>query len=132
MIGIIGGTNVVHKDAVVKEMMFKLKEKFGEHLTIASGGNLVGIEATVKATALNFQINYIEFNPSFSGHNQYSALKPTYFGRKYHHSHFYDRYKRLVFEVDALCIGIEEGVKDGAMMSVMKMAQKRGVKTILI
>lgn len=128
-IAIIGGYDVLHKDKKIKELLFKIKQQFGNLVIIASGGNRIGAEASVKKIALEFGMNYVEYNPSFSGHNQYSVQPPEYFGKKYHHSHYFDRYKQMVLSIDRLVVVVDETVKDPAIKAFLKKVK---VPTILI
>lgn len=128
-IGIIGGHDVLHKDKKIKELLFKIKQQFGNLVIIASGGNRIGVETSVKSIALEFGMNYVEYNPSFSGHNEYSAEPPEYFNKKYHFSHYFDRYKKMMFDIDRLVIVVDETVKDPAIKQLLKNTK---IPTILI
>lgn len=131
-IGIIGGPNVVHKDKKVKELLFRIRQEYGSLATIVSGGNPSGIEQSVKDFVLEFGMPYVEFNPSFSGHNEYSAELPEYFSKKWHFSHYADRYKRMLWNIDKLVVCIEDGVKDTVIQQTLKLAEKSKVHTVLI
>lgn len=129
-IGIIGSTNVFKKTDI-KELLYKIKETFGPLAIIYSGGNLQGVELDVKECALNFGMVYREFNPSFSGKNEYSCMGGGYYGKPYHFSHFYDRYKHLVWEVDKLFVYTDAHNKK-FHNDIIKKATKKGIGVAVI
>jgi len=131
-IAIIGGTNVVHKNRKVKDLLFKIKQHFGTMVTVASGGNTSGIEYVVKQTALEFGMAYVEYNPSFSGYNQYSGCEKEYYNKSYHYSHYFDRYKKMLSNIDKLIVGVEEGVNDPIIKQTLRMAEKFKIPVVLI
>lgn len=131
-IAIIGPTNCVTKGKKVKESLFKLKDRFDT--VVLSGGNTVGIEAEVKEHVIKFNIPYYEFNPSFSGHNQYSFLDEKYFGKSYHYTQLIDRYDRMLrYGVDVLVFGMDDGSDlDKLYINFLKKVDKLKIKTIFI
>lgn len=129
-IGIIGSTNVF-RTSDIKQLLFKLKEKFGPLLVVYSGGNLQGVEFDVKDCAQKFDIMYKEFNPSFSGKNQFSCMPESYYDKPYHFSHFYDRYKHLVWEVEMLFVYTDEHYKKN-YNDIIKKALKKGMNVAVI
>ena len=74
------GSRTCQKTKQVKELLFKAKQKFKEELIILSGGNDEGIEFEVKKYSVQFGIKYEEYNPSFTGKNEYSAMYDEYYG----------------------------------------------------
>lgn len=131
IIGIIG-SKTFHRPNLVKELLYSIKTSFGPLATIVTGGQQDGIEADVKKFCLEFQINYKEFNPSFTGWNKHSFMNENYFGKNFHPSHFDDRYKQLIYKADTLFLGID-GEKDGKYFKkFVNLAVKKGIKSILL
>ena len=131
-IAIIGPETCVDKTRKVQEFLFKVKQTFGNTATIISGGNNEGIEKDVKKYALQFELPYLEYNPSFSGKNQFSALKDSYYGKKFHSSHYRHRYDEMLLRIDRLVIGIEPESKHKLYFDIQKKSEKKGIKTIFL
>lgn len=130
-IGIIG-PKTCQKTKQVKELLFKIKTKF-ESPIILSGGNETGIESDVKKYALQFGMDYTEFNPSFTGWNQYSGMFEQYYGKQFHISHEPHRYYHLFLESDLIFVGHEPESKDWKMyLHVEKLCKKTGKKIVFI
>lgn len=128
-IAIIGPESCVDKTKKVQEFLFKVKTTFGNTATIISGGNLSGIEKDVKKYAIQFELPYLEYNPSFTGRNQFSAMHDSYYGKNFHSSHYRHRYDEMLKRIDRLVIG--ESLHK-IYSDIQKKSEKRGIKTILI
>lgn len=105
------GPETFQKKKKVKELIFKIKKLYPE-AKITSGGNKSGIEYEVKKNALLFEMEYLEFNPSYTGYNLYSALNESYYGKGYHFTQELDRYRILVRQSDKIIFGYEPESKD--------------------
>lgn len=131
-IAIIGSTTCF-KTKEVKEFLFKVKTTFGKTATIISGGNSEGIERDVKKIAIEFELPYQEYNPSFTGKNLYSALSDEYYTKGFHPSHFSHRYECMLSKIDKLLIGESSDSKDWKLyQSIAKKAEKKGIPVIFI
>ena len=64
----------------VKELLTNLKKKFGDDLIIISGGAKNGADKYARKYALEFGIQYKEFNPAHTQRNLYSAMPNNYYG----------------------------------------------------
>jgi len=62
-IGIIGSREY-QNFRKVKDTIFALKNKFGDNLTIVSGGCKDGADKFAKKYAIELGCNYLEFNPA--------------------------------------------------------------------
>ena len=87
-IGIIGSRTYESKRKI-RDMIFKLREKFGSDLTIVSGGCKDGADKYAKKYALELDCKYIEFNPAHTQRNLYSALHDAYYGKEYNVKFFF-------------------------------------------
>ena len=73
----------------IQDLLSDLKRKFGNELMIISGGCRDGADKYVKKYALEFGIQYKEFNPAHTPRNLYSAMSEEYYGKPYHVRHFH-------------------------------------------
>lgn len=132
-IAIIGSKSCVDKTKTVKEFIFKVKSTFGKTATILSGGNDVGIEREVKKFALEFDLNYAEYNPAFTGRNLYSALSDEYYTKGFHPTHFQHRYDCMLSKTERLIIVDCQDAPDRKLYeSIRKKAEKKGIKTMIL
>ena len=81
-VGIIGSQTYEDKRKI-RDMIFKLKQQFGEDLTIVSAGNKSGADRYARKYAIELDCKYIEFNPAHTVRNLYSALHAAYYGKEY-------------------------------------------------
>lgn len=94
-VAVIGNPDWQSKRKVIDALQ-RLKQQFGNELTvIGAGGQSEGANFMVKKYALEFGMNYKEFNPSYSGHNLYSAMPKSYYGKNYHFSQLHHRMKLI-------------------------------------
>lgn len=103
-IGIIG-PETFFQPRKVKDLLFKLHTKFGSELIIYSGGNKTGIEYDVRKYSCEFEINYYEFNPSWTGFNMFSAMPETYYDKPEHFTQYLHRYDLMLRTINAVFIG---------------------------
>jgi predicted Rossmann fold nucleotide-binding protein DprA/Smf involved in DNA uptake len=78
------GSRTYENTRKVKNLLTELKMKFGDDLVIISGGAKQGADKYVKKYALEFGLNYKEFNPAHTPQNLYSAMSEGYYARPYH------------------------------------------------
>lgn len=128
-IGISGNPDYVKKSSV-GAFIKKVKDQFGPTATILSGGTDRGPESWAKEFSIDFNLQYKEFNPSFTGHNQYSALYESYYGKKFHPSHLYDRYQRMILECDRVVIFATSLTKE--LEFLIKKTKKRNIPYIIV
>ncbi len=89
-VAVVGNTNWQNKRKV-QETLQMLKRKFAEELIVVGAGGNEGANSMVRKYALEFGIDYEEYNPSFSGYNMYSAMPESYYGKPYHFSQLHHR-----------------------------------------
>ena len=65
----------------IKDLLSDLKRKFGDELMIISGGCKDGADKYARKYALEFGIQYKEFNPAHTPRNLYSAMSEDQIGR---------------------------------------------------
>lgn len=131
-IAIIGSEDYV-KESKVALFIKKIKDQFGNTATILSGGNDNGAEKWVKKYSLDFGLRYKEFNPSFTGYRMYSALEEEYYGKGFHPSHYYDRYRRMVSESDRMIVFSPNPNRiEKELEYVLKLAKKAKINSIIV
>jgi hypothetical protein len=86
----------------------------------------------VRKFALEFEMNYQEYNPSFSGYNMYSALPESYYGKKYHFSQLHHRMKMLAESCDYLMILTNETKLDPVLKTAYNTANKSEKKVVIL
>ena len=130
-IGIIGSREY-QNFRKVKDTIFSLRQKFGESITIVSGGCLDGADRYAKKYAIELGCNYIEFNPAHTPKNLYSALSENYYGKKYAPKNFFHRNKMLASYSDYIIAFIPKGKKASGTEHTIKEAKKAGKKVVII
>ena len=86
----------------LKETIFKLKEKFGEDLTIITRGKKNGVEKWVRKYALEMNLKYIEFNPAHTSRTLYSGMEDEYYDKPYHPTQPLHQYDCIVHKSDKI------------------------------
>jgi hypothetical protein len=133
-IAITGSADYV-KESKVAKFIKKIYDTYGPTATILSGGEDRGPEYWSKKYCLEFGMKYKEYNPSYTGMRMYSALNESYYGKKYHISHIYDRYKRMLYDADKLVIfNSDNSSKESNVIieNVIKTSEKLKIKPIII
>ena len=110
-VAVIGSTGWQNKRKV-QDTLFRLNKQFGDELTVIGAGGNEGANSMVRKYALEFGINYQEFNPSFSGYNLYSAMPESYYGKSYHFSQLHHRMKLIAEQCDYMMILTNEDALD--------------------
>ena len=109
-VAVIGNKNWQNRRKV-QEILQGLKSKFDEVIIVGAGGN-EGANSMIRKYALEFGMNYIEYNPSYSGYNLYSAMPKTYYGKSYHFSQLHHRMKLIAQNCDYLIIMTNDSTMD--------------------
>ena len=99
-VGIIGSSSYENKRKI-KELVHKLKGKC-DSLLIVSGGQKHGADKYAKKYALELECEYLEFNPSHTPKNLYSALHENYYNKAYTAGNFFTRNTMMAKYCDML------------------------------
>ena len=133
-IAIIGNTGWQNKRKV-QDTLQKLKSQFSDDLNdliiVGAGGN-EGANSMVRKYALEFGINYQEFNPSFSGYNLYSAMPESYYGKSYHFSQLHHRMKLIAEQCDYMMILTNESQLDPVLKTAYTNQQKLSKPVVIL
>lgn len=130
-IAIIGSRKYENKRKI-KEMIFELKQRFGDKLIIISGGAKDGADKYAKKYAIEFGISYKEYNPAHTPRNLYSAMPNHYYGKQYHVSQFFHRNGLIAKDCDIMVGFIPDGVKSNGSQDALKQAKKLDKNIIII
>jgi hypothetical protein len=130
-VAVIGNTSWQNKRKV-QETLQMLKRKFPEELTIIGAGGNEGANYFVRKFALEFGLNYQEFNPSFSGYNLYSAMPESYYGKKYHFSQLHHRMKLIAQHCDYMMILTNEDALDPVLQTAWSSTKKLNKPVVIL
>jgi predicted Rossmann fold nucleotide-binding protein DprA/Smf involved in DNA uptake len=126
------GSRIYENPTKIKETIFKLKNKYGEALSIVSGGAPNGADYYAKKYAMEFGIKYHEYNPAHTPHNMYSVMSENYYGKAYHPAHFYHRNKLIVDAVDVVIAFMPPGKQTPGTMDALRYAEKKQKRYVVI
>jgi predicted Rossmann fold nucleotide-binding protein DprA/Smf involved in DNA uptake len=130
-VAIVGSRKYISKNKI-KEFIFKLKEKYGDDVSIVSGGCRYGADKYAKKYALEFGIEYIEYPPIHETHNVYCPEPSYLYGKKYAVWNFFKRNKQIAKFSDIVVGFIPEGVKSSGTESTLKYAKEFKKKIMVI
>ncbi len=122
-VAVIGNTGWQNRRKV-QQTLQELKQRFGEDLLIIGAGGSEGANSMVRKYALEYGLNYQEFNPSFSGYNLYSAMPETYYGKPYHFSQLHHRMKLIAQHCDYMMIMSNESALDPVLKTAYTNVKK--------
>ena len=130
-IGIVGSRKYENYRKI-KDMIYKLKLKFGDDLIIVSGGCPHGADKFAKKYALELGCNYKEHNPAHTVNNLYSAMNESFYNKVYQPRNFFHRNKFLAKDVHYLIAFIPNGVAAGGTTDTIKHAKKLGKAVVVV
>jgi len=130
-IGLIG-SKFYTNGRKIKDTIFQLTRKFGNDLIIVSGGSKNGAEKFVKKYALELECKYVEYNPSHTNKNLYSALNEGFYGKPYHVKNFHHQNKMLAHGIDCMIAFLPEGIESKEVVNLIKQAKKIGKNVVII
>lgn len=122
-VAVIGNTGWQNRRKV-QQTLQELKQRFGTELLIIGAGGQEGANSMVRKYALEFGMQYQEFNPSFSGYNLYSAMPESYYGKPYHFSQLHHRMKLIAQHCDYMMIMTNESALDPVLKTAYTNVKK--------
>ncbi len=122
-IGIVGSRSYTDKKKI-KDLIFEIKEKYGNEVEIVSGGQKDGADGYAKKFALELGMNYVEFPPSHYSWNMHCKLPATKYNKPYYVSNYFKRNKQIAEYSDIVIAFIPDGVESRGTMSTIKYAIK--------
>jgi len=130
-VAVVGNTNWQNKRKG-QETMQMLKRKFAEELIVVGAGGNEGANSMVRKYALEFGIEYEEYNPSFSGYNMYSAMPESYYGKPYHFSQLHHRMKLIAERCDYMMIMTNEMQLDPVLQTAWTKSKKLNKPVVIL
>ncbi len=130
-VAVIGNTNWQNRRKV-QETLQMLKKKFSEELIVVGAGGNEGANSMVRKYALEFGIQYEEYNPSFSGYNIYSAMPESYYGKPYHFSQLHHRMKLIAERCDYMMIMTNETQLDPVLQTAWTKTKKLNKPVVIL
>jgi hypothetical protein len=121
-VAIIGNTNWQNRRKI-QETLRGIKQRFDEVMIVGAGGQ-EGANSMVRKYALEFGMKYMEYNPSFSGYNLYSAMPESYYGKQYHFSQLHHRMKLIAENCDYMMILNNESKLDPVLKTAYNNINK--------
>jgi|TARA_R110002020_G_scaffold12589_1_gene46128 hypothetical protein len=115
----------------VQEILQRLKTE-NTNVTVIGAGGSEGANHMVRKYALEFGMNYKEYNPSYSGYNLYSAMPKTYYGKSYHFSQLHHRMKLIAENCDYMMIITNEKTLDPFLKTAYNNINKRNKPVVLL
>ena len=91
-VGIVGSRGYTNKKKI-KDLIFEIKEKYGDEVEIVSGGQRDGADGYAKKFALEFDMSYVEFPPSHYTWNMYCKLPASEYSKQYYVTNYFKRNK---------------------------------------
>ena len=104
-VGIVVTKHFNHKKKI-KDMVFMLKEKFGDKVEVVTSGDNISYEKYVKSYALQFDCLYKEFIPAHMQRTLYSAMGASFYGKDYSPKNFFVRDNSMGKYIDLSLIHI--------------------------
>jgi|TARA_R110002096_G_scaffold355762_2_gene549020 hypothetical protein len=122
-VGIVGSRGYTNKKKI-KDLIFEIKEKYGDEVEIVSGGQKDGADGYAKKFALEFDMSYVEFPPSHYSWNMHCKLPATKYNKPYYVSNYFKRNKQIAEYSNIVIAFIPDGVESRGTMSTIQYAIK--------
>ena len=123
-IGIVGSRAYTNKKNV-KDLIFKIKEKYGNEVEIVSGGQKDGADGYAKKYALEFGLKYVEFPPSHYSWNMHCIRPIGEYNKPYYVSNYFKRNKQIAEYSDIIVAFIQPGVESRGTQDTIRHAKKK-------
>ena len=130
-IAIVGSRKWANKTKI-QDFLYGLKVKYGDNVSIISGGCKFGADKYAKKYALEFGMTYEEFPPTHGYHNMYCVLPKFKYGKPFAKWRYFERNHKIAEYSDIVVGFIPEGVDSNGTMSTINHAKKLDKKTIII
>lgn len=122
-IGIVGSRTYTNKRKV-KDLIFEIKEKYGNTVEVVSGGQRDGADGYAKKFALMFGLNYVEFPPSHYSWNMHCIRPAKEYNKPYYVSNYFKRNKQIAEYCDIIVAFITEGQVSKGTQNTIDYAKK--------
>ena len=126
------GSRAYENKRKIRDMIFKLKQAFGDKLEIVSGGAQNGADKYAKKFSIEMGVRYKEFNPAHTVKNLYSIMPDNYYSKPYHVSQLFHRNELIAKYCDKMIAFIDSNVPSKGSKHAVNMAQKHNKPVIVI
>jgi hypothetical protein len=130
-VAVIGNTGWQNRRKI-QQTLQELKQRFADELVIIGAGGTEGANSMVRKYAIEFAIEYKEYNPSFSGYNLYSAMPESYYGKAYHFSQLHHRMKLIAEQCDYMMILTNEEALDPVLKTAYTNVNKLNKPVVIL
>jgi hypothetical protein len=130
-VAVIGNTGWQNRRKI-QQTLQELKQRFADELIIIGAGGTEGANSMVRKYAIEFAIEYKEYNPSFSGYNLYSAMPESYYGKAYHFSQLHHRMKLIAEQCDYMMILTNEDALDPVLKTAYTNVNKLNKPVVIL
>ena len=130
-IAIIGSREYENKRKI-RDMIFKLKQTFGDKLEIISGGCPSGADKYAKKYSVELGVNYREFNPAHTVKNLYSVMPDSYYSKPFHTTQFFHRNELIARYCDNMIAFIDSTSTSKGSQHAVSMAQKHNKPVVIV
>ena len=122
-IGIVGSREYTD-NRKIKDLIFDIKNKYGDEVEIVSGGQRDGADGYAKKYALQFNMDYVEFPPSHYSHNMHCKLPASNYNKSDYVSNYFKRNKQIAEYSNIIVAFMPEGVESRGTMDTIRHAEK--------
>ena len=122
-IGIVGSRAYTNRKRV-KDLIFTIKEKYGNEVEIVSGGQKDGADGFAKKYALEFGLKYVEFPPSHYNWNMHCVRPAGEYKKPFYISNYHKRNKQIVDYSDIIVAFMPEGIESRGTYDTIRHAEK--------
>ncbi len=126
------GSRIYENSRKIKTLLSELKARFGTELTIISSGGTEGADKYVRKTAIEFEIEYKEYNLAHTHKNLYSAMSEHYYGKPYHVSQFHHRNNLIAKNCDMMIALIPQTDTSKSCENIIHLVQKHNKKVVIL
>ena len=123
-IGIVGSRSYTNKQKI-KDLIFEIKEKYGDEVEIVSGGQKDGADGYAKKFTLEFDMKYVEFPPAHYSWNMHCKLPATEYNKPYYVTNYFKRNKQIAEYSDIIGAVIQGGVESRGTINTIHHAEKQ-------
>ena len=122
------GSREYKNEAKIRRYLELCQERYGDALTVVSGGCPDGADFLARKVALELGIHYVEFPPKHRPWNQYCILSVSEYNQPYHVSNFFARNTQIAEYCEYLAAFTVAGKPCRGTMDTFRKAEKLGKK----
>lgn len=130
-VGMIGSRDYQNKKKI-KDLIFKLKSRFGNDLEIVGDGNRMGVGLHVKKACIELGVDYSEFPPLHEQWN-HNCPEPAYMYGKPYSPKYYPMRNTQIVEYSDMIIGfVVSTEKEKHIVDVNTLAKKKNKEMMIL